>query len=137
MRKPGAEMTASPEWVWRKYRCKKKPLPFVDLIHNEVIPETLAAGDEINHRFIYVMCPEQATQVMTGTLYRSFFSKGEMIFEHEIENFELSPGRWIIDALVTIPAQADPGVYSIRISFSAPDPIFEKDIPFSVYKNKP
>jgi hypothetical protein len=42
-----------------------------------------------------------------------------VVFEDIIRNFEVRPGKWSVDAFITIPEKAEPGPYSVEATFSA------------------
>lgn len=134
MRQPGAQLSGTPDRIWRQYRCGNKKLPFVQIISNEVIPIYLAPGEKINHRFIYVMCAKKHSKPLTGPFYRRIYSKEELIFEHEISNFEFHSGQWIIDAFIKIPPQAKPGAYTFEMSFNTRGISLKKPQSFSIFE---
>ncbi len=132
MRKPGEKLITHPNQVWEKYHCGKKDLPLFLVETNEILPPKLHAGKELNHHFVYVMCPAEPSQVIRGRLTRSIYYKGHVIFKDETDNFEFKPGEWCVDAFITIPPEAEPGVYSLEVSFSGIKHPFSKNEHFVV-----
>lgn len=118
MRSPGDKLLARPEAVWAEYACADKPLPFLKLEENEVLPPRTTAGKEVNHRLVYGMCPKMPSEVVRGDLSRRIYYRGQVVFEDVATSFEVKPGKWSVDAFITIPREAEAGVYSLDTSFS-------------------
>ncbi len=114
MRKPGEKMLTLPDKVAQQYECSQRKLPFFMVEKNEVVPVELKPGDEFNHHFSYVMCPAIPSQTIKATLYRKIYYQGRIVFQDVTENFEIKPGRWAVDAFITIPTNAPPGIYSLE-----------------------
>jgi hypothetical protein len=117
MREPGQELVDLPAKVERQYDCKEKKLPFFRLEKNELNPRRVRQGGELNHRIIYAMCPESPTEVIEGTLVTRIRFKGEAIATETLDPFEIKPGRWIVDAFITLPESAEEGVYALELRF--------------------
>ncbi len=116
MRKPGERNKTMPAKVLVEYHCDKRELPFFEIEENELLPEKARPGAKLNHRIIYVMCPERPTEVVAGTLETRILFKGKVIFEEAIDH-ELKPGRWVVDTFIPLPAKANPGVYALEVEF--------------------
>jgi hypothetical protein len=117
-REAGEELITDPARVWRKLRCDNRPLPYLQIDDNEVIPLRLTAGEKINHHLVYSLCPAKPSEVVSARLSRSILYKGDIIFNDVIDNYELKPGRWSVDAFVKVAEQAQPGVYSLQLTLS-------------------
>ena len=131
LREPGERNRGFPEDVAEEYHCEKRPLPFFKVEENELLPERVSPGDEFNHRLQYVMCPKDDTQVVTGTLYTRILYKGRPILTESIQR-ELSPGRWVVDAFITLPKDAKPGVYALQSEFKSKHGTFDSRATFLV-----
>lgn len=137
MRKPGEELLTHPNDVWKKYDCGNKKLPMLSIENNEIMPPKLPPGKELNHHFEYVMCPAKPSQVIQGNLTRLIYYKNQVIFKDVSRNFEFKPGKWSLDAFITIANEAKPGVYSLEVKFSGMGQAFSKSEHFVVTAKKP
>ncbi len=117
-REPGEKRIAPLAGIAQAYGCDQKRRPFVSIEENEIVPTRLYPGEEFNHQFIYVMCPGKRANVVTGDLYRRIYFNGKVVFKDVSKNFEIKPGKWSVDAFITIPPQAKPGVYSLSLTFN-------------------
>ena len=131
-RKPGEKIHAFPEEVWSEYDCQSQKRPFFIIEQNELVPSTVAAGGAFNHRMIYAMCPRQPTEVVTGTLHTRIRYRGNPILREATDSYEIKPGRWVVDAEVSLPPDAEPGVYAYEIGFQGSGVRFEKRLTFIV-----
>jgi hypothetical protein len=118
-RPPGDRLIDPPAEVWEDYRCDRKVRPFLVLERNQVSPRKIRPGGEFNHRLIYAMCPVEPSQVISGDLYRRIYYKGGVVFEDIVRGFEVRPGKWSVDAFITIPEKAELGPYSVEATFTA------------------
>lgn len=132
MRKPGEKMITHPNKVWEKYNCAQKKLPMLIVEANEILPPQLYSGKELNHHFIYSMCPAKPSQLINGTLVRRVYFKTRTVFEDVTNDFEFKPGEWSVDAFIGIPSKAPPGVYALEVSFSGGEHSFSKSEQFVV-----
>lgn len=117
-REAGDKLLATPDKVWQKLRCDQRDLPYIQIENSEVIPVRLKAGQRINHHMIYSMCPRGPTEVVPTRLVRHIYYKGTVIFQDANADFELKPGRWSVDAFVTVSDKAEPGIYSLEIELN-------------------
>ncbi len=117
MRKPGEKLVTHPDRVWRQYRCSNRKLPFIQIESNELLPPRLTAGEELNHHLVYVMCPARPAQVVGGQLNRTLYFRGRPLFTDRTPGFEFKPGRWAVDAFITVSPKAQTGVYSLETRF--------------------
>ncbi len=118
MRTEGEVNITMPDEVAYEYHCDKRPLPFFEVEKNELLPERARPGEELSHRFVYVMCPKKATEVVSGTLDTRILFRGEIIFQ-EVISQDLKPGRWRIDTFIPLPETAKPGVYALQVDFTS------------------
>jgi len=132
MRDPGEVLTDFPEVVWEQYDCDTQKRPFFIIEDNELVPPRVESGAEFNHRMIYVMCPRRPTEVVAGRLATRIRFKGDPIVELTEDRYEIKPGRWVIDAMVDLPADAEPGVYAYELEFESDSVEFEKVLTFVV-----
>jgi hypothetical protein len=132
LREEGIENASFPEVVWEEYDCDTQKRPFFILEENELVPPEVKPGGEFNHRMVYVMCPARSTQVVAGELSTRIRFKGDAIVNSTDVRYEIKPGRWIVDAFVEIPDDAEPGVYAYEVEFSGKDLLFDKSLTFLV-----
>lgn len=118
MRKPGEKIIEGPSAIWIEHKCDDKNLPFMMLEKNELIPLKIKPGDELNHHFVYAMCPVRPTEVIQGHLFRNILFRGNVIFQDK-SNFEMKPGRWEVDAFITVPKDAETGIYALEAVFES------------------
>jgi hypothetical protein len=119
LRQPGERLASFPEPVAVEYDCAERRLPFFEVEEVELIPSRLRPGGELNHRFVYVMCPSRASEVIEGELYTRIQFKGKTVHSDAVER-ELQPGRWVVDSFITLPEQAPPGMYALEGRFESP-----------------
>jgi hypothetical protein len=131
-RSPGAKLEAFPEVVWKEYDCDNQKKPFFITEKNDLLPEKVAAGADFGHRFVYVMCPEHSTEVVQGELSRRIRYKGAVIEEKTDPIYEIKPGRWVVDAIVHLPEQAESGIYAYEFEFDSDPLTFKKSLTFVV-----
>ena len=135
IREPGERLAEFPEAVWAEYDCDSQQLPFLVIEKNELIPPRVYSGSEFNHRMIYAMCPQRSTEVVAGTLSTRIRFKGHPIVRETVEAYEIKPGRWVVDAFVALPAEAEAGIYAYEIQFENPKLAFEKSLTFVVQRH--
>ena len=131
-REEGIVNESFPEQVWEEYDCEIQKRPFFIIEKNELVPPKVKVGGEFNHRMIYVMCPVRATAVVAGRLSTRIRFKGDAIVENADDAYEIKPGRWVVDAFVEIPEDAEPGVYAYEVKFSGKGLAFDKSLTFLV-----
>ncbi len=132
LRAPGERIEDFPEVVWNEYTCDDRKRPFFALETNELIPPQVEAGGSFNHRMIYAMCPVRPTAVVTGRLVTRIRFRGDPIVRERTEAYEIKPGRWVVDAEVSLPSAAEAGVYAYEIEFSAGALHFAESLTFVV-----
>ena len=131
-REEGTENRALPDLVWEEYDCETQKRPFFIVEENEIVPPRVKPGGEFNHRMVYVMCPPGPTDVVSGRLSTRIRFKGLPIVHSTEDAYEILPGRWVVDAFVEIPENAEPGVYAYEVAFSGRGLRFEKILTFLV-----
>lgn len=132
LREPGEQLRDLPETVWKQYDCEGRPLPFLEVERVELVPRRLAAGGEFNQRLVYALCPDIPSGVVTGELETTILFRGRVVVREWNPTWDLKPGRWIVDAFVRLPEEAQPGVYAYRLRFSSPAIRFEETIDFAI-----
>lgn len=131
-RGPGESLESFPEVVWKEYDCENQKRPFFMVEKNELMPERVTPGGDFGHRFVYVMCPDVPTGVVQGALSTRIRFKGRPIVEQTDPLYEIKPGRWVVDAVVHLPDQAESGVYAYELEFDGGPLTFEKSLTFVV-----
>ncbi|MEE8556776.1 MAG: hypothetical protein V3T14_02705 [Myxococcota bacterium] len=132
LRSPGERIETFPEQVWSEYRCSQRKLPFFKIEELELYPQKLTPGERFNHRFIYSLCPVKPTAVITGRLETSILFKGKAIVREANDSYDLKPGRWVVDTFVTLPAEANPGLYGLQLKFKGQNVKFQRTLSFTV-----
>jgi hypothetical protein len=132
VREEGARMTAFPEEVAEEYGCAERPLPFFAIEKDEIVPPRVRSGGEFNHRLVTVLCPSHPTEVEVGRLSEAIRFRGELLHRETREGFEIRPGRWVLDAFVELPPDAEPGVYAYELRFEGRSIRFERSSSFVV-----
>lgn len=133
-RKPGESLQAFPEEVWSEYDCDSQKRPFLVIERNELSLTKVSAGNDFGHRMVYIMCPAHPTEVVTGKLSTRIRFKGNPIVQQMDSRYEIKPGRWVVDAIVHLPEQAEPGVYAYELEFDSGTLEFHKSLTFVVVK---
>jgi hypothetical protein len=132
LRSPGENLVDLPEAVWQEFDCGSQKRPFFMIERNELVPPRVRSGGEFNHRLVYVMCPVNPTEVVTGKLATRIRFKGEPIVVETLPDWDLKPGRWVVDASVALPEDAEAGVYSYELQFESARVAFDKSLTFVV-----
>jgi hypothetical protein len=132
LREEGARLAAFPEAVAEEYGCARRRLPFFEIERSEIVPPRVRAGGEFNHRLVTVLCPARPTEVEVGRLVEEIRFRGRIVHAEVRERFEIRPGRWILDAMVELPPDAEPGVYAYELRFDAPNAAFAESRSFVV-----
>ncbi len=133
-RHPGEFLQALPDEVWAEYDCASQKRPFLVIERNELSLVRVSPGKDFGHRMVYVMCPAQPTEVVEGELSTRIRFKGSPIAHQMESQYEIKPGRWVIDAIVHLPEQAEPGVYAYELEFDSKTLEFHKSLTFVVVK---
>jgi hypothetical protein len=132
LREPGEHLESFPEEVWAEYDCDAQKRPFFIIEENELVPPRVKVGGEFNHRMIYVLCPRRPTGVVSGRLRTWIRFRGKPIVRETTEDYEIKPGRWIVDAEVALPEDAEPGIYAYELAFKSAALSFERSLTFVV-----
>jgi hypothetical protein len=59
--------------------------------------------------------------------------RGDPIVRERTEAYEIKPGRWVVDAEVSLPSAAEAGVYAYEVEFSAGALHFAESLTFVVH----
>jgi hypothetical protein len=78
------------------------------------------------------MCPTLPTEVVQGKLSTRIRFKGSPIVQQTDTLYEIKPGRWVVDAIVHLPEQAETGIYAYEFEFDSNSLAFEKSLTFVV-----
>ena len=116
-RKPGERLAEFPEQVSAEYNCANQKLPWFKLEKLEIWPKHLEAGQELGHRLVYSLCTANPTAVVTGKLETRIIYRGEPIVRDTDAKYDLRPGRWVVDVMVTVPPSAPGGLYALELEF--------------------
>ncbi len=116
-RAPGEKSLALPDKIWLRHQCDQAKLPWFNMEAFEVTPRRLSAGEDFNLRMIYALCSNKRADEITGSLYTKIYYQGKAIVNDVNRRYSIKPGRWQVDTFVTVPEQAEPGVYSIEVEF--------------------
>jgi hypothetical protein len=135
MRQPGERLVSFPEPVAVEYDCAKRRLPFFKVEETELIPSRLRPGGQLSHRFVYVMCPSRASEVIEGKLHTRIQFKGKTVHSDSVKR-ELQPGRWVVDSFITLPEKAMPGMYALAARFESPKGHFSFQSDFLVEEGR-
>lgn len=135
MREPGEKLVTFPQAVAEEYSCAKRRLPFVEVEQSELIPSRMRPGARLNRRFVYVMCPARASGVIAGTLTTRIRFRGKIVHRDSVQR-DLQPGRWVVDAFVTMPDKAMPGRYALETSFESSEGRFSLRSDFLVEEER-
>lgn len=119
-RTPGEKMDMNPDKVWVAESCGDRRLPFFRMDENEVTPSTIETGEEINHRIIYTMCPNRPYEAIQGQLRTSVYLGSQVVSVDTVDQFEIKPGKWIVDTNILVPKEAQAGVYWLDVVFNSP-----------------
>jgi len=132
VREEGAQLSAFPEEVAREYDCAERKLPYFRIERSEIVPPRVRSGGEFNHRLVTVLCPANPTEVAIGRLSEGIRFRGRLVHREIRERFEIRPGRWVQDAFIELPPDAEPGVYAYELRFDAAAVSFEESWSFVV-----
>lgn len=133
-RAPGPSMIDPPERVWTEYRCASRSLPFTLLQSQQLQPTRIAPNNEINERFVYVLCPSRGYAGLRGSLTRRVLYRGNAIWSDNDPNYELLGGRWSVDLFLTIPENAEAGYYEFEVAFETNRLVFRDRKGFNVVR---
>lgn len=116
-RKPGESMILPPAMVWEKARCSNHDVPLISIDQYQVIPVVIPPGSSFSQRLIYSLCTNKRGDEILGTLYTRIYFRGKPIVTDRDANYAMKPGKWRLDRIIDIPADATPGVYAIEMEF--------------------
>lgn len=133
-RTPGPSMIDAPERVFAEYRCASRSLPFTLLQSQQLQPLRVAPNNEINQRFIYVLCPSRGYNGLRGSLTRRVLYRGNAIWSDNEPNYDLQGGRWSVDLFLTIPEGAEAGYYEFEVAFETNRLVFRDRKGFNVVR---
>jgi hypothetical protein len=126
--RPGEHLIIHPNFIRESDSCNRKKLPFMLIEKSELMPTVITPGKEFNHRFIYVFCPRsKKSRPIGGTLYRKIYFQGRLIFEDVSKRYQFKPGKWSVDAFITVPPEVKPGSYALVVTFKAKNINLEKN----------
>ena len=131
-RAPGQKLSDFPESVSAEFSCAKQKLPWFKIEELEVWPRRVAAGGQLGHRMVYVLCTGKPSDVVTGKLDMRILHRGKPVIAVPEPEYDLRPGRWVVDVFVAVPPGATDGVYALELAFTSPDVRFERSETFVV-----
>ena len=133
-RTAGAKLLDPPQKVSGDFDCPSRPQPWVLLQTQELWPPQLSVSDELAEKFVYVLCPARGQAELRGTLTRRVRTRGQVIWSDAERDYELKPGRWVVELFLTIPAEATAGSYEFEVSFETNKVIFRDVKGFTVVR---
>jgi hypothetical protein len=136
LRSPGEKLATVPADVWSEYKCGEQKLPLFRLEQTQLVPERVTAGDDVNHRMVYALCPTEPTEVIEGTLQTRILFKGKPVVRDADGHYEIKPGRWVVDTFIQIPPQAETGIYSVEVQFLSETVNFREERSFAVERRR-
>ena len=136
LRSPGERLTSVPDDVWSEYKCGEQKLPLFRLEQSELVPQRVTAGEDVNHRIVYALCPTEPTAVIEGTLQTRILFKGKPLSRDADGHYEIKPGRWVVDTFIQIPPQAETGIYSVEVQFMSETVSFREERSFAVERKQ-
>lgn len=116
-RTPGQKLEDFPEEVAAEFLCAEQKLPWFKLERVEVWPKRVRPGGEVGHRMVYALCTTAPTEVVTGRLEMRILHRGKPIGTVPEPQYDLRPGRWVVDVFVAVPPEAGDGVYALELDF--------------------
>jgi hypothetical protein len=135
-RSPGEKLASVPDEVWSEYKCDEQKLPLFRLEQTQLVPQRVTAGEDVNHRIVYALCPIEPTLVIEGTLETRILFKGKPVMRDADGHYEIKPGRWVVDTFIQIPPQAETGIYSVQVQFVSETVTFREERSFAVERKK-
>lgn len=125
--RPGENLIIHPSFIQESDSCNRKKLPLLLIEKSELMPTIVSPGKEFNHRLIYVFCPRsKKSKPISGTLYRKIYFQGQLVFEDVSKRYQFKPGKWSVDAFITVPPEVKPGSYAVVVTFNAKNINLEK-----------
>ncbi len=131
-REPGEHLKAFPEKVWKQYECDKQPLPFFKIEQLDLSPRRVKPGEQFKQRLVYALCTAASTGVVTGRFETRIMYRGHAVVHEGDSQYDLKPGRWVIDSFVRLPEEAEVGIYAFELEFKSDLIEFEKSMTFAV-----
>ena len=121
--------------ISEEYHCDRKKLPFIIIEQNGFPSTSVQAGKDIQHRFVYAACTSNQ-QPIYGSLKRKISEAkgGSTIVPQVTPNFEIKPGRWVVNDIVRVPPTAKPGNYNFNLIISSQTTMAENNFQFTVVK---
>ena len=135
-RQPGEQITTTPDRLWEELDCANRERPFVRAESMEVLPEMIRPGGRVNYRLVYVMCPAKPSEVIKTRVARRMLFKGQQVARNVNDDFEIKPGRWVVDSFFTLPVDSPLGVYALEVVFEAPNGLAHKKVRSFVVSNE-
>jgi hypothetical protein len=127
-RTQGEKKVLSPEQTQAKSACTSSRGALLYLEEVQVLPEVLAAGQEIHQRIRYAVCRAAAAGALKGSITRAVSFNGEEMFR-DMTDYEFKPGTWTVDVFIGIPKAAGSGTYSLDTTLkSGRQTLREKDV---------
>src|SRR5262245_26602371 len=135
-RQPGEQIETTPDQIWRELDCAKRERPYVHVESLEILPEMIKPGGRVNYRLVYAMCPQKPSEIVKTRVVRSMLFKGEQVARNVKDNFELKPGRWLVDSFFTLPPTSPLGVYALEVGVEGPNGQTQKRVGSFVVSNE-
>ncbi|MFO1434470.1 MAG: hypothetical protein U1F76_31045 [Candidatus Competibacteraceae bacterium] len=116
--RPGENLIIHPNFIRESGSCNDAKLPLVRIEKSELMPTIIGPGKEFNHRLVYIFCPRsKKSKPISGALYRRIYFQGRLVFEDVSKNYQFKPGKWSVDAFITVPPEIKTGNYALVVIF--------------------
>jgi hypothetical protein len=132
--KPGRKLLMLPDRVWESENCEARPLPYLRLERSVVAAATINPGNSIIYRFPYIACvPAQPGYILGRLRTTVSFGRKELSTRSD-DTFPVETGSWIVDTEITVPEDAEPGVYSLEATLGTKGVMIQDRINFTVQR---
>lgn len=130
--KPGRKLLMIPDRVWENETCDVRPLPYLRLERTEITAATVGPGNSLIYRFPYTACVPAQPGYILGR-FRTTVSLGDKELSTRTDDtFPVETGRWTVDTEITVPKDAQPGVYSLEATLTLKGMMIQDRLNFTV-----
>lgn len=130
--KPGKKMVITSELTWESEGCDSRPLPYIRLERSELTAPTVQRGNSIIYRFPYTACGTAQPGYIPGRFRTTISLAGKALSTRYDDTFPVETGKWVVDTDISVPKDAEPGVYSIEATLAAKNVTIQGRINFTV-----
>lgn len=129
---PGRKLVVLPDTVWKRESCEARPLPYLRLERSDVQPEQARAGEEVIYRLAYVACVPPQPGYLLGRIQTRIHFEDRLLSERVDPNYPVETGKWVVNTKIDVPAQAQPGRYTVSAVVSAAGTSLKDQLGFEV-----